>query len=1074
MGSREYHYVLVIVLCLLLFLRIEPCMADEESATSVPLPFSSSATGETISTSFETSNTRQDTTTTVPSGSSTAATTTDHSSTSATFTNATSSRVATTLTQLTTSNATPLPPPTSTSTPSSDNNSSLPLAMNYFVACTSNGANCIVSRSNVSAQDTKTASAFESNNDRSSDYIIAGALQLVPSLNETGWDILNFSFSNSQSGEEEFGASTRALSNKSPSTQFFTGLKNGGRGRQLTTTTDSHQWGNTQTPSSSPSSLSSLLSLDTQYYAIGYLEGFVTFKQIFQSYTNTYKTTIEALLTPDVANWLRRNSDWLYRYTSSSSASSATTEDLFGVKLSHLIMQLKGIANGYADGCAAATNTTNEPCPADAAGPLLANTPELAILAMQMYNELPDLYAAYTVGLSPQSSSQSSPSDIVFQALRNFNIAGQGSAIVKMASNDLLVGHTTIAPYQAMMRQYKSYVFEDGMGVSMSSYPGLLHSQDEWYTTSNGLSVTQTKLPIFNNSIFTATLKGQFAGLVPSFYRTMVANYLASNVNDWQQYFSTYPSGTNNNQWLVVDMKRVSPTSTAYEDKGAKNNQSAHITLQTGCVLVMETLPGLIIASDLTEQVLQNGYFASYNLAYFEETAELSGQTSMAANNGTYFSFGKSPRANQFDAFQSLAQDVVSLGVLLRMNKYDINTVDAPSEFISLRSVSNSNVIGMNYSQFSLIPNCSGALGDTCNPKVSAMLAISSRGDLNPVGEGTASYGYLYPFVGQMNLGGIDAKVTSYHWMALGTPGGGGQSRSWVISGPTYDDQPVFSFSKAVAENSACRDLFLSVPHEGLPDMFNFSFIEVDSLLISPIPTSSPETSKSQPPVGGITGAVVGGVSGIIVIVLISCTKKHKTPTKGYRPLTGNKKQLQWLAQGKAAMRQERLAEAEERSRQGGTALTSEPSTDVLPSQRRQSREVYVVGGTINGSPNSKPPLPKSSSGGNLSRQSSGGGITFGARNIARNAASSDNITETNNSVTKARKTSLHVDSGAPLSHAPAVHAASISSPVELGGVTNAPSPVASNGAKPKRSYKDYISSNNGGGSGTASVYSKQ
>jgi len=94
--------------------------------------------------------------------------------------------------------------------------------------------------------------------------------------------------------------------------------------------------------------------------------------------------------------------------------------------------------------------------------------------------------------------------------------------------------------------------------------------------------------------------------------------------------------------------------------------------------------------------------------------------------------------------------------------------------------------------EFSLIPNCTGATNNECNPKHSAMLTIASRGDMMTVystnAENQAHYGDLYSWMAQGCFGSHDAKIGSWknrHTMT-----------SYFINGPTNDQQPTFAWGQ--------------------------------------------------------------------------------------------------------------------------------------------------------------------------------------------------------------------------------------------------------------------------------------
>lgn len=88
-----------------------------------------------------------------------------------------------------------------------------------------------------------------------------------------------------------------------------------------------------------------------------------------------------------------------------------------------------------------------------------------------------------------------------------------------------------------------------------------------------------------------------------------------------------------------------------------------------------------------------------------------------------------------------------------------------------------------------------------CNPPYTSQYTISSRSDLNDI-NGT----YPFPALAFRNHMGTDAKITSYKMMQ-------DKFASLIISGPTYQNQPVFSFSTS---------LLTDLDHEDMPDTYDF------------------------------------------------------------------------------------------------------------------------------------------------------------------------------------------------------------------------------------------------------------
>ena len=65
-----------------------------------------------------------------------------------------------------------------------------------------------------------------------------------------------------------------------------------------------------------------------------------------------------------------------------------------------------------------------------------------------------------------------------------------------------------------------------------------------------------------------------------------------------------------------------------------------------GLLVVLEQLPNLIIMEDLSEHLKIQGYWKSYNRAYFTDIFNLSGAPEMVEKYGDWFSYDKTPRSN--------------------------------------------------------------------------------------------------------------------------------------------------------------------------------------------------------------------------------------------------------------------------------------------------------------------------------------------------------------------------------------------------------------------------------------------
>lgn len=163
-------------------------------------------------------------------------------------------------------------------------------------------------------------------------------------------------------------------------------------------------------------------------------------------------------------------------------------------------------------------------------------------------------------------------------------------------------------------------------------------------------------------------------------------------------------------------------------------------------------------------------YWPSYNTLYFEKLFNISNDWSDVYEYGSWFTYNHTARANIFRRNQTMVKDLESMKALMRYNNF----------------------------QHDPLSRCN------CTPPYSGENAISARSDLNPA-NGT------YPFdaLGHRAHGGIDCKVTSYALFS--------NFSVHAISGPTYDQQPVFQWSTSG----------LNYPHYGQPDRWEFDWVAI-------------------------------------------------------------------------------------------------------------------------------------------------------------------------------------------------------------------------------------------------------
>ena len=105
-------------------------------------------------------------------------------------------------------------------------------------------------------------------------------------------------------------------------------------------------------------------------------------------------------------------------------------------------------------------------------------------------------------------------------------------------------------------------------------------------------------------------------------------------------------SGTYNNQWMVVDSSKM----------------GSNGKLSEGALTVSEQLPGQFVSKDQTEVLKRQGYWASYNRAFYPEIFKRSGATEKVHEYGDWFSYESTPRSKIFRRDHHKVKDTARCG----------------------------------------------------------------------------------------------------------------------------------------------------------------------------------------------------------------------------------------------------------------------------------------------------------------------------------------------------------------------------------------------------------------------------
>jgi Phospholipase B len=289
---------------------------------------------------------------------------------------------------------------------------------------------------------------------------------------------------------------------------------------------------------------------------------------------------------------------------------------------------------------------------------------------------------------------------------------------------DLFAGHEMWASYWQMLNLFKHYEFGP-TPIHFNSYPGLLSSEDDFYQLGGGknMTVMETTNGVFNLALYDAITPSTLM----SWIRVMVSNRMSSSGEEWCNTMQKYNSGTYNNQWIIVDMKKFDPSSPKFGANGKPQ-------LEPGTLWIGSQLPAFWKQADVTHVVNTQGYWPSYNIPYFKEVFDKAGYPAMVKKQGDLWSYENCPRAKIFRRQEALIVDIPNLLEFMRYNDWrnDKDSLDCP------------------------------------------LNQIASRLDLSP-----PNYSTTMPYCAPAAFGAINAKVTSHRLQE--------NFHAWVIAGPTHE-----------------------------------------------------------------------------------------------------------------------------------------------------------------------------------------------------------------------------------------------------------------------------------------------
>ncbi len=129
-------------------------------------------------------------------------------------------------------------------------------------------------------------------------------------------------------------------------------------------------------------------------------------------------------------------------------------------------------------------------------------------------------------------------------------------------NGDIVIGHNNWIDY-VIGRRWNIIIDlkpASGHRILMDSFPGFIHSGDDFYISDAGLMITETTITQF---------KGFDTEGLPEFYRIRKATQYSSSIDDWLKVMMDHPNGGYANDWLIGDRKTGE---IARLENGLKNN----------------------------------------------------------------------------------------------------------------------------------------------------------------------------------------------------------------------------------------------------------------------------------------------------------------------------------------------------------------------------------------------------------------------------------------------------------------------------------------------------------------------
>jgi len=323
------------------------------------------------------------------------------------------------------------------------------------------------------------------------------------------------------------------------------------------------------------------------------------------------------------------------------------------------------------------------------------------------------------------------------------------TGLVRLTDNfdDVFFAHDAWSDYRELHGQLKEYDFhlpEFTAGrIVMSTRVGKIASYDDFYLTDSGLFVIETTLNNYNDKLYDVVVPQ----CLFTWMRAVLSTWTTSSGKEWAETFIRHNSGTYNNQYVIIDSKKF----TRYQKP------------TSDLLWIIEQFPGdNWRMSDLTQQLVKNGYFPSVNCPYHEDLYKIAGYPELVKSMGVYGAYRSNDHSPRFQ--------------IITREAHRIKTFDDFKAF-------------MRYNNWKRDPYS----------QHDPAQQIASRYDLRE---------FPTPYGSPNNFGDLDSKCLRLTEAVT-------LMRMHAIASPPYDNNPFWEFGKAP---------FDKISSFGLPLLWNFNW----------------------------------------------------------------------------------------------------------------------------------------------------------------------------------------------------------------------------------------------------------